>query len=151
MKNTIILCLVMMVTTLSFGQSKRVKIEDIKAQKKAFILKELNLTDEKTIVFWPVYENYDQEIHELRRKRRKIHKALKNYELLSETEIYKLTKEFLVLEKKEATIRITYLDRFTSVVGKGKAALVYHAEQKFKKELFRKMKDGDMPPPPHHH
>lgn len=150
MKNRLLLTLVLLlITTLSFSQDKkRVKRSEIEAKKKAFILKTLNLSDEEEAKFWPVYQRYDQEMDAVRKQKRRIRHTLKNDDVLSDDEVYNLTVKLLNLEANEAEIRLKYLTLFSNVVGKGKASLVFKAEEQFKRELFKSLKNNPPPPPP---
>lgn len=145
MKNIMIL-LVLLWSNLAISQSKKVSREEIEKEKKAFILKELDLSDAEAKLFWPVYQAYEKEIHVLRKERRKIKQTLKNNDVISDDEKYNLVQKLLKLERQEATKRLFYLEEFAKVVGKGKAAMVFRAEELFKKELFKKLKN--LPPPP---
>ncbi len=151
MKKILLFSLVLLFSSLSFSQKKMVKREEIEAQKKAFILKELNLTDDEATVFWPVYQNYDKETYALKKQRRKIRHTLRNDDVLSADEVYNLTMKILKLEGEEADVRLKYLEEFAKVVGKGKAAKVFKAEEKFKRELFKSLKNPPPPPPPPGH
>ena len=92
MKNIYALLLIAFVTSAVFAQQSSGAIRaDIEKDKKAFIISELELSDSESEVFWKVYEAYEKESKVLQVKQRQIKKALKNSEVLSADEQYKLT------------------------------------------------------------
>lgn len=147
MKNIYALLLIAFVTSAVFAQQSSGAIRaDIEKDKKAFIISELELSDSESEVFWKVYEAYEKESKVLQVKQRQIKKALKNSEVLSADEQYKLTEQYLTIEKQRAEIKLKYLKLFSAKIGKKKAAAVFKAEDDFKRLLFKKIKK--LPPPP---
>jgi len=148
------LLLLFAVSTIGLGQdngeTKKERREKIEAQKIAFISKELSLTAEEAQLFWPLHNEYEAEIHAVRKERKKYHHELKRSEDISDDRAYELTELIFTLEKKESDVRLKYLVKFSEIVGKKKAAQLYMAEQMFKRELLRKLRDEGMPPPPPH-
>lgn len=124
--------------------------EQIRAQKIAFISTQLNLTAEEAQKFWPVYNKYEAEMDAVRDEKRKYLRELKKSEsTLTADRAYELTEKIFLTEKKEADIRLSYLNQFSIILGKKKASMVFIAEDKFKHELLDQLKrDGKMPPPP---
>ena len=129
--------------------NKQDREEQIKAQKIAFISNALNLTPKEAEVFWPVYNEYEAKIEVTRKQRRKLHKVLKNMNELSDDEAYAKTGELFAIDQEESSIRIEYLGRFAEVLNKKKAAKVFYAEERFKRELLKKIKKGNQQGPGH--
>lgn len=154
MKSTLTtLILFLGITATSFaqpGDPKKDKEEYIRTQKIAFISTELALTPEEAEKFWPIYNEYDAKIEEIRKERRTYTKELKYFNDLSDEKAYELTEKLLECDNKEATIRKEYLIKFAEVLGKKKAAKVFYAEEKFKRELLKEIQQHDKndgPPP----
>jgi hypothetical protein len=129
------------------GDDKRK--DQIKAQKIAFISSQLSLTSKEAEVFWPVYNDYESAIEDVRNERRKIHKVLRDIDVLSDDEAYANTQKLFELDAKEGEIRKEYLAKFAKVLDKKKAALVFAAEVRFHKELLKKIKNGNDQAPGH--
>lgn len=123
--------------------------DQIKAQKIAFISSQLSLTSKEAEVFWPVYNDYEAAIEDVRNQRRKIHKVLRDIDALSDDEAYANTQKLFELDAKEGDIRKEYLAKFAKVLNKKKAALVFAAEVRFHKELLKKIKNGNDQGPGH--
>ncbi len=133
------------------GEKDKVKREKIHAQKIAFISTEVDLTPEEAQVFWPVYNQYEAEIESARKTRRKYMRELRKSEDLTDERAYELFELIFNSEKKESDTRLSYLKKFSDLIGKKKAAAVFIAEEKFKRELLKKLKkEGKNPPPPDH-
>ncbi|MFK8038597.1 MAG: hypothetical protein AB8B74_09940 [Crocinitomicaceae bacterium] len=148
MKNIYTLLLAVLLSSISVAQSSVAIRADIEKDKKAFIIEELELTELESEGFWTIYETYEKEWKALKTKQRQIKRALKNSEVLSAEEQYKLTEKYLILEKREAETKLKYLTLFSGKIGKKKAAAVFKAEDDFKRLLFKKIKKLPEPPRP---
>jgi hypothetical protein len=126
------------------------KKERIKAHKIAFISTELDLKSTEAEKFWPVYNEMEAELEKINKEKRKDHKKFKNFEDLSEDEAYAVTERLFDYESQENAIRKKYLGIFATVVGKKKAAKVFYAEEKFKRELLKRIKKGQQEHGPKH-
>ncbi len=141
--------LTLLFVTLSFvgmtQQNHKQKKEEIKAQKIAFLTTELNLTEKESEKFWPVYNEYDAKMMANRKAHRSIIKKLKKFDELSGDEAYSLSEQIIQLETERAQIRKEYLPKFSKVLGKKKGAKVFYAEEKFKRQLLRKIRNANQP------
>lgn len=111
------------------AQQHQNHIESVRA---AFITQKLDLTAEESQKFWPVYNEYQQELKQLMMERNKQRKAGKDDsdhddELEIETQVLELRKR--------------YRDEFSKVLPPKKAVLVYPAEREFRQQLIRQLKD----------
>ena len=149
----ILLVFISLTTSLGFtqppgGGPSEKKREQIHAQKIAFISTQLNLTTEEAQKFWPIYNQYEAEIEKIRKERRGYMNELKKSAELSDDRAYELTEKIFATESKESQTRLNYLKQFAGVLGKKKAAEVFIAEEKFKRELLEKLKKEGRPAPP---
>lgn len=118
------------------------KREMVEAMKTGFFTKELNLTPEEAQKFWPVYNMYDKEMKELQKAHReKMKSAKENMETMSDKDAEVLVDNFIVQEQKELDIKKKYHGEFKKILPIKKVGKLYHAEDKFKKELLEKMKE----------
>lgn len=117
--------------------------DKIKAHKIAFISTELSLTPDEAEKFWPVYNELEDKMEAIHKEKRQALNKLRDFETLSDEEAYNLTEKIFTLDEKETTLRREYLAKFAAVIGKKKAAQVFIAEEKFKRELLRKLKNGN--------
>ena len=146
-KYVYLMFLLLSAVQVSFAQNdddpKQSKAEYIKAQKIAFISTELALTPEEAEKFWPIYNEYDAKMDEIRKERKGYMKELKTINELSADRAYELTELMLGLDVKEANLRKEYLSKFAEVLDKKKAAKVFYAEEKFKRELLKEIRDHE--------
>lgn len=150
MKKTFTFLIAFLFSFVAFTQStqkitKQERAEQIKAQKIAFLSTQLELTSEEAEKFWPIYNEYEAKIDAAHKSQKQHMKKLRNIDELSDDEAYTLAEAILEDEAKQGQIRKEYLGKFATVLSKKKAAKVYMAEEKFKRELLRKIKHGDHP------
>jgi len=136
--------------TGAFAQStqkmtKEERAEQIKAQKIAFLSTQLELNSEEAEKFWPIYNEYEAKIEAAHKSQKQNMKKLRQIDELSDDEAYQLAESILEDEAKQVQIRKEYLGKFATVLSKKKAAKIYMAEEKFKRELLKKIKHGEHP------
>ena len=124
----------------NISEEKRKKIE---SQKIAFITKALDLSSEEAQVFWPVYNDFSDEMKTIRKKRREVFsKARKNRSSLTEKEIGIIIDERLKMEQETLDLKVKYNKEFQEVISNKQISALYHAEEEFKKELLHRIKKG---------
>ena len=124
----------------NISEEKRKKIE---SQKIAFITKALDLSSEEAQVFWPVYNNFSDEMKIIKKKRREVFsKARKNRSSLTEKEIGIIIDERLKMEQETLDLKVKYNKEFQEVISNKQISALYHAEEEFKKELLHRIKKG---------
>lgn len=122
------------------------KRENIEAQKVAFLTKKLDLTPEEAQKFWPVYNQYDDKLQELRKKRREDMKnAKENFDALTDKEIEQLVDNEIAFRQKELDIQKEYHGKFKSLLPIKKVAQLYRADEEFKRFLLKELKDRKPP------
>ncbi|MBA3972237.1 MAG: hypothetical protein H0X46_08860 [Bacteroidetes bacterium] len=118
------------------------KKENIEAMKVAFITSKLDLTPEEAQKFWPVYNQFTEKMHELRKKRRQDEREAKqNFEEMTDKEAEQAIDNDLAVRQKELDLQKEYNTKFKTVLPLKKVAKLYHAEEQFKMVLLKKLKD----------
>lgn len=103
------------------------KQQDIEALKAAFITKELELTPDEAKQFWPVYNQYENEMAGVIKNRRD-----DNVDVIEN-------------DQKIVDIRKKYKDQFTKVLGnQQRMNRLFNAEGKFRKILIRAVQQRQM-------
>ncbi|MEO6894350.1 MAG: hypothetical protein ABI136_04890 [Ginsengibacter sp.] len=95
--------------------------EKIQALKVAFISQKLHLTPSEAEKFWPVYNQYDGEIRQLRSTK-------KNGDVLDN-------------EQKVLDIRKKYKPSFEKILGSARLNDLYNAERDFRNVLIQRLKE----------
>ena len=103
----------------------------LKAQKRAFIAVNMQLTDAEDAKFWPVYDSYQKDMETMNQKIGDlILDYAKNYETLTDPKADKLLKKNLSLENEILQLKKTYLPKFKAVLPAKKVARYYQLENK---------------------
>lgn len=111
--------------------------ERLESFKIAHITEELALTTEEAQRFWPVYNEYTQELAELRLSHDKLKRKVRQEMLASgEERLEKLADEYLESMGKKQTIQQQFHQRFKEVLPIRKVLLLYKAEEEFNQKVL---------------
>ena len=138
--------------------------EQIMSQKIAFYTKELDLSSEEAMKFWPVYNEYSKAqcaahmetmnalkaLKKAIRSREKANMAKsdsKNVEKqgqemkpATEKEVDELAQKYIKAQEKEKVILANYYPKFKGVLPVSKAAKIFSIEEKFRSFLIKGLK-----------
>ena len=115
-KSLIFILIVIIFSGNLFAQSGN-RLEKIKAQKVAYITKELNLTVEEAQIFWPVYNELSDKLEDLRiRKAALYSKEIKGRKNIPEKESMTIVDKYLGFEVAETDLKKEYHEKFKKVV-----------------------------------
>ncbi|HNQ13379.1 MAG TPA: Spy/CpxP family protein refolding chaperone [Bacteroidia bacterium] len=124
--------------------------EKIEAMKIGFITKRLDLTSAEAQKFWPVYNKMQDEMRAIHKTRKKDFKeAMADIGNMSDQEVEKLIDDDLAFKQQNVDLMKKYHAQFKQVLPVKKVALLYHAEEDFRRELLRQLQSRDNKPPPH--
>jgi protein-disulfide isomerase len=118
------------------AQNQREKIDELRA---AFISKKLELPKEESDKFWPVYNEFQDKQKALKKQLRMAYRKLP--EDFSEKEA-----EYIIdLENKtklaEAELSKSYSDKLKVLIGQQKMVKLHLAEEEFKREVIKTIKE----------
>ena len=122
------------------AQTKSDKKEQIASFRVAFITKELDLSSKEAQLFWPVYNEYQDKLEALRKSRRKENKKLAP-ESMTDIEAEQFIENETEFKVNEANLQKQYYTRFKQSLPIKKVALLIKAEDDFKRELLKQLKD----------
>src|SRR6476660_3424865 len=145
LKRTVML--IILGTLLSAGSTRAQNTpqqkENIEARHIGFITNELQLTPEEAQTFWPVYNRYHEELETLRKKHTTDLLAAKvNFDSYTDDQVSKLIDDEMGYRQKELDLQRKYNAEFKKVLPIKKIARFYRAEQQFKINLIRDMKQN---------
>jgi hypothetical protein len=116
------------------------KEDKILALKMAFFTQKLDLSSEEAQRFWPIYNAFQNELKQLRKTRKNLLQDVsENYETMTDKEIEALLDDELNLSQKEIDLRKRFHPQFKSVLSIRKVALLYKAEEQFKRRLLEEI------------
>ncbi|MBP9152377.1 MAG: hypothetical protein KBF73_08855 [Flavobacteriales bacterium] len=124
--------------------SKREKLDALKV---AFLTNELNLTPTEAQSFWPLYNELEDKMREIRKKRRDNRIDTKtNHADLTDTQLSAAIDRELAFEQQELDLKKEYNERFKKILPIKKVAKLHVAEHNFRKELLHRAKDRTKTP-----
>lgn len=149
-KNLLVLLFVAQ-AMISFGQNKQGKSHDrkekkaeIEAARIGYITSAINLTEEQSIKFWPVYNEYSAKRKELRKKKKKFLKD-KDLTTISESEAKILYTEMKQIDKQEQELNELYEPQLLEIISYKQLVQLVKAEREFIKMLHKKAAGQDHP------
>ena len=135
----IILILSLLIT--SYNLIAQTPKERIKALKSAYITKELDLTNKEAKEFWPIYEAYDQELEDNRRKQaRKIIEQSEGIDKMSKKEADELIAEYLKAEKALYIAQENLIKNLEGIISSQRIAKLLIAERTFNQRMLQRFR-----------
>ncbi|HQV37294.1 MAG: hypothetical protein IPO60_07315 [Flavobacteriales bacterium] len=117
------------------------RLQQIKAQKSAFITQRLSLTAEEARTFWPIYDKYDTEIAAVRKEMRSDRRNRKSSGTLTDAEASKAIDANLQNKQDQLDIRKRYVTEFKKSIGALKTLQLEGAERDFNRELLKQIQN----------
>jgi hypothetical protein len=103
----------------------------LKAQKRAFIGVNMQLTEAEDAKFWPVYDSYQKDLEKINQKiGAMIVDYARNYDNLTDGKASQLLRTNLALEGELLKLRESYLGKFSAALPQKKVARYYQLENK---------------------
>lgn len=139
----IITLLLLLFTTLTFSQRREEKLEKLKALRIAFISDKLDLTPEEAQKFWPIFNQFEDDHQDLRRKRQNLMFQLRpeNVSSLSDKEVQNLMEEDEKLESELHNARKQLAKSLQGVIPNQKIMMLRQLEIEFKQKLLEQIKN----------
>ena len=139
MKNTLLLILLALLTQHAVAQRGQGP-ERIKALKAAHITEALELSPGEAEVFWPVYNQYQDELETVRRSERSALMELRKNGIdnLSNNEADQLINRLMDLRARETAIQRQQIEGLKKVLNPVKILKLQKAEEDFKRMLLNR-------------
>ena len=127
------------VSSAQRGGGKRERIESMKI---AFITKRLDLTPAEAKTFWPVYNQFQDEMETLHKSHREnLADERRNFDSLSDGQIEKLVDAEISTRQQELDVVKKYLPQFKKILPIRKVGMLFRAEEDFKRKLLDMLQD----------
>ncbi len=124
-------------------EDRKEKREEVESMKIGFITKALDLSTEESQKFWPVYNQFNNELDQLRKDHRgQAMKLRNNIDEISDKELEVLVDSELEFRQAELDIRKKYQNQFKQVLPMKKVAKLYKADEDFKRELLKMLNNN---------
>ncbi len=128
------------------GKGKDEKWKQIESAKIAFFTTELDLSPEEAQVFWPVYNQYMDELWESRKENRSAFRKMR--ELVesgsyTEAQMKDAINAYLESSKLDDDIQKKYMEKFIVLIPVEKVAKMHLAEEDFRHQMIDMFKKPD--------
>jgi hypothetical protein len=115
--------------------------EKMTSEKIAFLTLEMNITPEEAQVFWPVYNQVEQE------KDAALEQVIRSYKALSaaveqNADTEELLQAYLTAQENLRKVDNDAPDKYKAVLSAEKVARLFVAEEKFRRQHIRKLHGG---------
>lgn len=104
----------------------------IENQKIAYITKQLNLSNTEAQRFFPVYNQYCNEIRDIRQARSNIRSAKRPTNN---------GRDVIAFDAKEVELKKQYRNKFAEIIGQSRASQFFVVEEEFKEMLYKEWKN----------
>lgn len=140
-KHIISMLLLILCINITYAQTdaKKDKIDALRA---AFISKKVNFTTQETQSFWPLYNEMNDKLDAARKTFRLQYNSKTNYDFATDKEAEAYLAAELSLKQKEFEIYRDYYEKFKKILPVKKVADVRRAEDDFKKEIIKIIKEN---------
>ena len=128
--------LFLLMCNISIAQKDR-KMDNLKSKKIAFITDELMLTPEQAEKFWPLYNAHSKNKKEDRFEKRSSEVDFNN---MTDAEANELLNRMISNEESKLIQKKEFVDKLKSILDTKQIVLLFRAERKFKRELFKDYK-----------
>jgi hypothetical protein len=119
------------------ADNMQIVLEKIRADKKLLVAESMQLTETEAKAFWPVYDQYQDELFLLRARTAKL---IKDYadasEKMSNDTARKLLDELMIIEALGPKLRQSFLPKFRKVLPETKVVRYYQIENKINAALM---------------
>jgi hypothetical protein len=119
------------------SDNMQIVVEKVRADKKLLVAENMQLTEAEAKAFWPVYNQYQDELFLLRTRTLKlINDFADAYEKMTNETAKKLMDEFITIENLGPKLRQAYLPKFRKALPEVKVVRYYQIENKIQAALF---------------
>jgi hypothetical protein len=138
MKKITYTIVILLFASVAYSQASNdyleVQREILKTEKKALVAEAMQLTEEESTVFWPLYNEYNDKMYLLDTKIYDlVLKFAKEYETLTDEQAIDLWKESQSIRAEIFKLEKSYLKKFQKIMGGKKVLRYFQVESKIDK------------------
>ncbi len=138
-KKALVLYILLFGTFLAHAQGP---VRDrIKTLKVAFITEQVGLTSKEAQEFWPIYNDHEEIMEDIRRKERaELRNNIAHAQELSTNESEKLLDNLIALQFNKQKAEQEFLSKLRTVIPAKKVLLLVKAEEDFKRQMIQQFR-----------
>lgn len=137
MKNVLITGFFLLLFAGVAAQTQQDRMDRMKAAKIGFITTVLALTEAEAQVFWPIYNQYESDKEDNRKKMRALRLDVNASQALSEKEAEAFMFAYLAHRQEELDLEKAYYQSLRKVLPGEKVAKLFQAERRFQREVLK--------------
>ena len=129
------MCALFFSFTMAFGQANHKKFAAIETEKIAYITKEMNLTPAEAQKFFPIYNQYNSEMWDIKSERRggaATPAGVSSFNAPAKRDV-------IAYDAQEVELKKQYRKKFADVVGQSRASQFFEVEQRFTDLLIKRI------------
>lgn len=142
MKQFVFISIFALLTVSTFAQ-KGEKHERIEALRTAYLAQELEMSSEDAQRFWPIYNSYDKEAHELKKLERKVKDIYKSDEDLTKDVARETLEDLKRYYKQSEVLKNKLIDDLLAEFDPIFVLKFKKADYKFRLELLKKYRNKE--------
>ncbi len=112
--------------------------KQLQAQRIAFITQQMNLMPEEAQQFWPIYNQYTENLKQIRQN----YKLTKVDDTATDDEIEKFVLAGFDKDQKEVELKKDYYLKLKKIISIRKIRKMYQAEVEFRQEVIQQLKQA---------
>jgi len=143
MKNTLWLLLILLILTGLSATAQNPNRENLNSYKIGFFTKRLNLTPAEAEIFWPVYNEYQDQKSRLQLEKVLIIRNFnQNESILTDKQITESGDKLIGLIEQETALAVKFHNKLKEVLAPAKVLRFYQAENQYKAQLLNELQNN---------
>lgn len=112
---------------------KQIDIAAARAERKAIVAANMNLTDQEAKGFWPVYNTYEAKMDRLDdRHAQEVKEYAKHYETLTDKDAERKLREVMAVKQGQLNVQKEYIPKFSAVLTPIQVTRFYQIDNKLR-------------------
>lgn len=116
-------------------------LQKIESLKMAYLTNQLNLSPKEAQKFWPVYNQYEQQIQQINKERRENQIERNNLKNPTDQQIEQSLDRDFQLRQQALQLRENYRNQFRQVIPPRKVSKLYQSERDFNMKLIQELRN----------
>ncbi len=143
MKNILWLLLTLLILTGLRVNAQNPNRENLNSYKIGFFTKRLNLTPSEAEIFWPVYNEYQDQKSRLQLEKVLIIKNFnQNESILTDKQITESGDKLIGLIEQETSLAVKFHNRLKEILAPAKVLRFYQAETQYRAQLLNELQNN---------
>jgi hypothetical protein len=119
------------------------RMQRFKDEKVSFFNSKLEMNEEVSEIFWPIYEDLNNRRMKIGEEERSLMSYYNsNSENMTEKEIDETIDSFFNIQKKKLDLDLQYHEKFVEILGKARTMKIYTLEREFRLHILKKFRGG---------